>query len=354
MILPAESVPADTTSWIIARDLEEVLNAAGWQTAVCFSQAGFRQSVRCECPSPAAKNGLFLSDMKPPRSREETLFLRGLLDRSRLKKDIAAIRKAIADVRPDTVFELCRPAAVIAARLEKIPCVSYIPPGTNRDRLFPAKCLQDLNRVLSDVRLEQVLRLRDLYDGAALKYTFGTDFLFSRETDVRVFGSLSVHTKRREADGHVTVFFGGMERGFAADLVRDCFLGAPYDVCAWLGGSAPSSEGRLKITSVPRPEMIAGSSVCIHDGSDAVFTRCLYLGVPQIIINDGSLERDRNASALIRCGTGISLNESAVDVASLYENYRKMLTNPVYQKKADRIASVLSRDSDLSAILQYL
>ena len=353
LILPGHTDPPSLTPWIIARDLEQILNTAGIETAVCTKLTGFRHSVRFDAPVPKPKSRFFHNDIRPPQNAEETLFLSGSLDKSFLDSDLAAIRKAVKDFGPDMIFDVCRPAASAAARLSSLPYVSYVHWQRKSARPFPAKCLEDMNRFLSDNHLEQILHLSDLTDHAKLKYSFGTDFLFQREKDVLLLGALTAHPRRREPDRHVTIFLGFMNQKTAGKLIEDCFLGAPYPVFAWYGSATPSVREQLKITVIPRGEMIAGSSVCIHDGSEAVFTRCLYLGVPQIIISDGSSERSRTAAALLRCGTGITLNESTLDMAELYETYRKLLNDPDWQKKADRIAGILAKDPDFSCLPAY-
>ncbi len=354
LILPAHTDPPSLTAWMIARDLEEILSSGGFETAVGTKLGGFRHSERFDAPVPAAKGRLFTSGMRPPQTPEEAMYLNGSLSRTFLEKDIRAIRSAVDAFKPDLIFDICRPAAPVAARLEGIPYISYVPWQRKSTRPFPAKCLEDLNRVLSANHLEQVLHLHDLLKDARLKYSFGTDFLFPRENGIVLLGALCAHNRRREPDRHLSVFLGAMGQKDGGKLVEDCFLGAPYPVYAWYGSPSPLIREQLKVNVIPRGEMIAGSSVCIHDGSDAVFTRCLYLGVPQIIITDGSFERSRTASALMRCGTGVSLNQDTLDMARLYETYRKLVNEPAYQKKADRVADVLQKDPVFASLLSYL
>ncbi|MBQ9154924.1 MAG: hypothetical protein IJ130_14070 [Solobacterium sp.] len=351
LLAPGYSFPADTSAFIAARDVQDLLETKGRETAVCTPLPGFRNAIRFDAPAPSRKK-LFVSDMIPPATYEETMYLRGALDSSFLKKDIAAIRDAIRTYHPDLLFEFSRPAAAIAARLENIPYVSYVPYGSTKDIPFPAKCLKDVNNVLSSLHLEQILRLSDLCVPAASRIGFSPAFLYRQPRGVTPLGSLCHHRKRRDPDSHVCIFPGALPAKTASALIDDCFLGAPYDVFGWYSDAQPSARDHLRISSVPRTEMLAGASVCIHDGCDALFSRCIYLGIPQIIISDGSWERARNASSLIHCGCGLVLNEETVTMADVYEAFRKVVTNDAYRKKAEHIADALLDDPDLTDIMK--
>lgn len=351
LILPAHRNPSDTASFMLARDIEAMMESNGRQTAVCSRLTGFNNAVKFDAPVPSEKKKLF-GKWDAPDSQEEVLYRSGMLEAAFLKDDIDAVRKAIRAYQPDMIFEFCRPSGIIAARAENIPFISYVPYGTYKDIPFETSYLKAINKALSDHHLEQILRIRDMYDAAARRITIGPSMLYPKMKNVYQLGSLCSHRKAHTEKKQVCIFLGSSGK-WPKELIEESFLGAPYDVFAWYTDAQASARGHLKIMSTPRTELIAGSEACIHDGTDVVFSKCLYLGIPQILIDNGSWNRHRNASALIRLGSGIVLNEETVTMAKLYESYRKIVTEPAYKKRALRTAEALYNDPDLSETAKH-
>ena len=90
-----------------------------------------------------------------------------------------------------------------------------------------------------------------------------------------------------------------------------------------------------------------------HDGCEYVFNQCLCLGVPQMLITDGTWRSSWNANAAVRLGIGVTLDADLVTMAALYEGYRRLLSDDGYRARCDLIARQACALGDLSEFMKW-
>lgn len=356
LLVPSAAESALSTGALAAQNIADLAARDGHSAGICAPAAmGFRGASLYPAEMPLSGFHPFRRRRDPGRTHEEYLYAAGALDHDYLKADIEAVSHAIQEFKPELILELGRPAALISARRAGVPCWSFVHAAMYRSRPFPRECLSQLNDVLSEYGLEQVLRVSDLYRTAALRITFSPAAIqpFADLSGITRFGCMSLFPAFRQVKRHITIC---LSRSRIAPqklkrMVSDAWRGAPYEVYAYIRGVGTSAEGNLHFHAAPKMQVIEGSEACIHDGCEYVFNQCLCLGIPQMLITDGTYRSSWNANAAVRLGIGVTLNAELVTMASLYEGYRRLLSDDGYRTRADLIARQACALGDLSEFM---
>ena len=336
----------DSAAYFLSQNLIDLFRSNGDITAV--SAAGdctLRGTELIAAPLPQSSFFDRFRKVSHGSSYEEFLSSHNLLSAVNLRHDVTAVLDAIDHFQPDVIYEYCRPAALIAARIRQIPVRSFIHAGMYRSRNIPANLLSDINEVLAENRLEQVLKLTDLYGYAETLYSFGSPSLQSFPDTLKItrLGAMGSFFENISSHSSVSIYLGetAMKKTRLKKLVEDTFLGASYEVNVYLGDLPGGAEENIHWLTGLKTFVIPGCSAVIHDGNDYIFNYAAMLGIPQLIISDNSCMRSWNAFAASRNGIGIAINESEMNVSTIYENYRRLVTDDYYTIRAGMIRDEL-------------
>ena len=132
------------------------------------------------------------------------------------------------------------------------------------------------------------------------------------------------------------------------------FLGAPYPVYAWYKGCKPLKEKNIQFMASMKLDYLPGAAAVIHDGNDYIFHQALAMGIPQMIVSGGGYLRSYNAQTAKRQNFGVVLQEENLSMSSLYETYRKLVSDDVYYDNTRWLMTKYEKEGDLNALLQYL
>ena len=246
--------------------------------------------------------------------------------------------REIDEYRPDLIITLDRPAALIAARTKKIACLPIVNSLMYRTASFPVKLLQPLNQILSAQDFEQVFRVSDLYDYAKQRVVFGAIQVqpMPFDADVQRFGTVSSIPAVSKNSRNVYVYLHAVHKKPAAlkKILVDTFKGAPYEVYASIEGADAEKIDNIHFLSRHRDDWMRQCAVCIHDGNDYITDICCASATVQLIITDHRYGRTSNALAARRYGFGLMSDENDLKVSSLYENYRRLVSDEKYQNNA--------------------
>ena len=162
LILPDTSHPAEDSCLLLAESIAKTLSLRHHTVACCLPQKqAFSDCTRF--PSPSQPVHLFSKTYVQKPTIEEDYWNLGATKYRFLKEDLTAIANAVHSFEPDLIIDCGRIAAPIAAALTNVPCWSFITAASFKNRRFDAKCLSGVNRLLTEVKVEQILRLTDLY-----------------------------------------------------------------------------------------------------------------------------------------------------------------------------------------------
>lgn len=305
------------------------------------------------------------AEPKPPRfvrreqySYEEWLYAHGAVSREYLETDLECMNEAIDKFRPDLIIVMDRIAAVIAARLHHIPCITIVNTSMYRSFSFPLRILQPLNQLLSDVGLEQIFRISELYDYCTDRAVFGAIQIQPTppETDVRRFGSVSFITPLPQIARDVYISFSSVRKKSTAlrKMIIDAFQGAPYQVYAAVMDLEAEKVENIHFLAFHRDDLLRSAAVCIHDGNDYICDLCCQNAIPQLIITDHNYGRTSNALAARRYGFGLMADENDLSMATLYENYRKLVASEHYQENAAKIRDEVISLGDFEDFYRFI
>lgn len=338
--MPNAQVSRLHTSALVSQNITDIAVSKGNTVGICAPDAiAFKNASLYASPQPKVSTGLFSRKRDPGRTYEESFYAAGLLDSTYLKADADAINAAIADFHPDLIFNIGRPLSATAANAQHIPCWSVVHAGMYRSRTFPRICLNDLNSVLSSMKQDQILRLTDLYKTCDRRITFSPASIqpFADMNQITRIGGMSEIQPERQSKRHLAIYMSrcSISPAKIQQMITEGWKGAPYHVSAWVEGVKSSTEANVSFTARPRLSALDHPDAVIHDGNEYIYNQCLMRGIPQIVITDGTWRRSWDANAAARIGFGISLNENIVSMASLYESYRRLMSDDWFRMHAE-------------------
>ena len=355
LILPSLCVPESGSAIMIARNLAALFHMEGYETAVCSDQKSrFTDTSFYITPAPSSLRRI---RFRLGTTIEEYMDGHGAFSTGWLMKDYQYILDAIHDFKPDVIFEIERPSAIPAGRACRLPVFSVVSPGAFRNREFNPDKLNGFNEFLSRIDQEQVLRYQVLYQNTVCLSFGPKEFLsFPPAYKVLRYGMSCIAPLPYEPEEKLSIVFSesSISSRKRRQIIEDAFLGAPYEIYVLAKGMKQGKKENLHYQNPSRYITIAGSRMCIHDGTDAVTQYCNALGVPQLIIHDDTWQRSWNGACLRRSGAGLTLEESSLTMERLYETYRIIVSDDSFQTNARRLREEALLAGDLSVVTGFL
>ena len=140
-------------------------------------------------------------------------------------------------------------------------------------------------------------------------------------------------------------------------VIQDAFAGAPYAVYACMHKTKKTKSENIQYLEEADPALLNGAIAVIHDGNAFFYDACNRLGIPQIILTDKSASRSYYSKRNERNHTGTLIEEERFSMSSLYENYRKILSDDAYWKACQDIKEKTARagsPEDLNSLLNQI
>jgi len=354
LILPSLCTPESGSAVLTARNLADLFRIEGIPCAVCSDPASSFHGVSFySAPRP-----VYSLYGGTGRSYEEYMKACGALNHTYLSSDYQAVSEAVRKFEPDLLIEISRPAAHAVAAESDIPLFSVVSVSEYRNQIFDASLLNGLNEFLSEHHLEQVLRLNALSRMSSLRLAFGPDLFqpFSASESIVRFGMPCIEPLPCRIENRLSIVFAESEQApfQIRRIIRDAFLGAPYEVSVFLRDSQMKRKQNIRPVNRFRLSSVNGSRVCIHDGTDALTQYAIALGIPQIIIHDSSYMRQWNAAALRHSGAGLAIPETELTMERLYETYRQVCADDLFTENARRLKKEADALGDLSGLMNCL
>ena len=357
LIAPVIDDPKTDSRRFLTENLVRLFSSAGHQTAVsCPQECGIKNIFLCEY-TPPQKPFIFFTPVTD-RTYEEYMYFRGYLTEGYLSEDTEMLMAVIDEFKPDLVIEIERPSAVIAARLCGVRCWAFVNSAMYIGPAAASDITKGLNTVLSDYKLEQEFSLRNLYARCERRFAFGHPLTESfpasaNVTRVSAAAPLFPITGRTN---RVCIFLQdlSLSNRKLKKMINDAFLGAPYAVNIWHPESKAFYDRNLHYLSLPKEELIPGASALIHDGNPYYYSIAAAAGVPQMIISSHGYPRNYHAMSLQRNRSGVFLYEEELNMRSLYETYRRLLSDDSFYENTARCRDLIRELPSFETILDYL
>ena len=264
---------------------------------------------------------LGLMGRKPVRSFEEVLWLTGALDERYTRAAVDTLRAHMRAARPDVVYSEFSLAAVIAARVEGIPCVGSASQPTTAAYASNPRKSAGIRRLLREMGMPAPASSLDVLEGMRRRFIPSCPTLEPRAGERAVYcGFLDeppALTGRPRDCALVYLGAGSVPAGVAVRAGRELAEALGCDVYVAGVPEATQVSGGHTVTCAPRfdvAELLPRAQVFVHHGGQNSMMDALSDEVPQVIVPGRIFERQFNAEAVenARCGLTVHAPKPAL------------------------------------------
>lgn len=277
---------------------------------------------------------LGLQQRRQVHSFEEVLFIVGAIQERFFAEDVAAIRNAIRDFKPDVVYAEFRPAAIVAARLENIPVATGYSYPARKAYASSPQYSGGVKRFLRQQGLDEIESVLDIFEWADLKIVPSCPELEPIDDPKLIFtGPFTAMTPQvptLDTTKHAIVAYmgnGSITYETQLAVLKRAFLGTPYQVYIASYQAQPADMDNIHVamrfdfkTLLPR-----AAAFINHGGQNSIISGILS-GVPQLIFPGNVFERQYNARSIERLGLGKSYSDTQFkpdEIVHAFEEFKK-------------------------------
>lgn len=355
-IAPFIAKPTLSSSYFITKNICDLFVMNGHSVAVCAQKENRFHHVSLY-PMKELKRPFSFKKL-PQKYYEEWLYTQGMLYGKTLEEDYRVLSSAINKFKPDLIISYDRPVANIIALKKHIPIWTIVNSDMYKSYTIDKKCMYGLNMLLSNKGLEQVYYIKDLYAKSDLRIGFGPIEIqpFSQNNQVTRIGVTSIYPLKITRTNRVCIFLPAVDlpAHILKKLILDAFLGAPYAIYAWFSGSHQETIENVHFLQNAKAELLPGCLACIHDGNAFYTNQCLARSIQQLIITNHDYMRFSNANSATHNHFGLTIDETKLTIANLYEQYRLLVTDDTYYYHAKQMQKTTLQEGDLTKLLQLL
>lgn len=308
--------------------LSEKLLETGHQVALCaaldvnYHEISGVKNYDCPVPSPfgmpmaigkrmfGLAQKLGIQQKKQVHSFEQVLFFTGAIQQKFFMKDVLAIRQAIQYFRPDVVYSEFRPAAIVAAKLEKVKIAAGYSFPIQKKYASNPEYSKGIRRFIKGCQLPPIESVLDIFDWADLKVVPSSYELEPIADDRVIFTGPFLHpsqTASRKGRNKIIAYMGSgtVSPKQLVEELSKAFQGTAYQVLIATEQLQPFEENNIIVNHrFDFSKLMPEAAVYInHGGQNSIMTGLIY-GVPQIICPGTVFEREYNASSIEKIGAG--------------------------------------------------
>ena len=259
---------------------------------------------------------LGLMGRKPVRSFEEVLWLTGALDERYTRAAVDALRAHMRAIRPDVVYSEFSLAAVIAARVEGIPCVgSGSQPTTAAYASNPRKSA-GIRRLLREMGMPAPASSLTILEGMRRRFIPSCPTLEPRAGERAVYcGFLDEPPALTSTPRDCALVYlgaGSVPASVAVRAGRELARALGCDVYVAGVPEATQVTGGHTVSCAPRfdfADLLPRARVFEHHGGQNSMMDALSHEVPQLIVPGRVFERQFNAEAVENARCGLTVRE---------------------------------------------
>ena len=149
-----------------------------------------------------------IQEKKEIKSFEQVLFITGAIAGNFFAKDVNWIRKAVREFKPDVLFAEFRPAAIVAAKLEKIKVATDYSYPTQKIYAASPEYSGNVKQFLKENRLPEIETVLDIFDWADKKVVASSYTLEPIDGgDIHFVGPIMPVTKFGDPTGVKNIIF---------------------------------------------------------------------------------------------------------------------------------------------------
>lgn len=293
-------------------------------------------------------------------SFEQVLFFNGVLKKKHFQQDVACIRKTIKEFRPDVVYSEFRPAAIVAAKLEKVHIAAgYSFPVQKTFASNPEFC-GDVKSLLKEYHLPDIESSLDIFQWADLKIVPSSYELEPIDGDSVVFTGPFVAPGgiHREQEENKIIAYMGSGTISPRLLIRElteAFKNSSFRVYIATEQIEPFTDGNITVDKrFDFGKLMPGAAAYInHGGQNSIMTGLIF-GVPQLICPGNVFERKYNAASVVHLNAGKLLDAKNFRAEQIKAVLRDFGNNPGYRKNAISAGKKLTSLGGVSKAVEAL
>lgn len=290
---------------------------------------------------------LGIQQKKKVHSFEQVLFFTGAIQRKLFEKDVSAIRKSIRDFNPDVVYAEFRPAAIVAAKLEKVKVATGYSFPVQKKYASNPEYAKDVRNFISECRLPPIESVLDIFDWADLKVVPSSYELEPINDDNVIFTGPFSHplqTSYKKEKNKIIAYMGSgtiSPKLLVRELLK-AFQDTPYQVFIATEQLHPFEQKNIIVNRrFDFNKLMPETAVYInHGGQNSIMTGLIY-GVPQIICPGTVFEREYNALSIEKIGAGKVISSKNFTADIIKKLVMKFENDQRYSDKAQKYGEQL-------------
>jgi len=332
LITPFICNPNSDSSYFITQSIATFFYSQGHNIAIsCDKRNNFKHASLYEC-APIKNNIRLIS--KSQSTYEEYMYYNHGTKSKYLDNDYHHLLDVIDHFKPDIVITLDRIASIMATRMTNTRCWAIVHSDMYKTNTFPLKTMKEVNQTLYKNQFEQEFNLHSIYDYCEKRLGFGSINTqpFDKEYNVTRIGSYTINNAIIQKENKLCVYLSNTNKSskYLKNLIIETFQGSKYEVYVYIKGIDTQTIDNLHFMKYPKSELIRSCKCLIHDGNNYFDNISQANLVPQIIITNHDYPRNYNALSIVRNGIGKYIYEEDLNVGSLYETFRNVITNDRY------------------------
>ena len=304
---------------------------------------------------------LRIQERKEVRSFEQVLHISGAICGDFFAQDVSWLRKAIREFSADVVFAEFRPAAIVAAILEKVKVVTDYSYPTQKRYASSPEYSKNVKQFLKKNNLPEIESVLDIFDWADEKVVVSSFALepFSGN-DIHFVGPLiSVNNSNKPMGVKNIIFYmgsGTISSDKTVITAIRAFENTSYQV--YIATSFKSKRVHSKNIHIQErfdfstlmPDSVAFIN---HGGQNSIMTG-LVNGVPQIIFPGKVFERKFNAQSIENIGAGFYLCEKDFNPETISLTIEKLEKDNSFKNNAQKHGVELLRLGGASKLIDIM
>ena len=301
---------------------------------------------------------LGITSRKTVNSFDEVLWLTGNLDYGYLKASVDSVRSAIRKFKPDVVYSEFNISAIIAAGIEQIPLAVTVSYPTQHEYAHRSDLAKGLNRLLSELGLQEVDSALQLFDRADKKFCPSIFELEPiKKPDVYFCGALKSMRSAEETKvrDKIVVYMGNGTVSPTRMLksVQESFKGGKYDVYLASASLKETDYGNIHVAQRwDFDELLDEAVLFINHGGQNSIVDGLIHGVPQIMIPGKVFERRYNARSVVDNGAGVEISINDLCSSMIKEVADQLIESPDAAEKAAILGGKLMSAGGVGKIVE--
>jgi uncharacterized protein (TIGR00661 family) len=305
---------------------------------------------------------LGLQQRRKVHSFEEVLFIVGAIKESFFEEDVAAIRSAIQEFKPDVVYAEFRPSAIVAARMENIPVATGYSYPVRKAYASSPQYSKGVRQFLLRHELQDIESVLDIFEWADLKIIPSCYVLEPIDDPKVIFtGPFQVFAPKvpvqNSGKNAIVVYMGNGSISYRTQLsvLKEAFYNLPYQVYIASYQADTTDDGNIHTARrFDFNALLPQAAVFINHGGQNSILSGVMSAVPQIVFPGNVFERQYNADSIERINIGKRYDDAQFTPSILVQTVQKIKDLPVFSENILRIQNELSHLGGVERVVRAL